>query len=238
MVAGLCVAALCVRLGFWQLDRLQQRRERNTVTQRALSLPVLHLRDSLPELFRHPDRYAYRRARAEGAYDSTTELVLRGRAFRGSPGVNLLTVLRVAPDTALLVNRGWVPSGDAATIDPRAYAEPGPRSVEGVLIVPPPRAGPVAPLTIRVGGTSLVSVARISLDSLEGVGAYALPPIYLPQLPTRAGEDALPRRLPLPETGSGPHLGYAIQWFSFAAIAVGGLALLLRRALAASRSGR
>lgn len=43
------------------------------------------------------------------------------------------------------------------------------------------------------------------------------------------GETDLPIVPPRPGPESGPHLGYAIQWFSFAAIAAGGYALLLRR---------
>jgi surfeit locus 1 family protein len=39
----------------------------------------------------------------------------------------------------------------------------------------------------------------------------------------------LPRRLPAPTLDEGPHIGYAIQWFSFAAIAVIGWIVLLGR---------
>jgi cytochrome oxidase assembly protein ShyY1 len=40
---------------------------------------------------------------------------------------------------------------------------------------------------------------------------------------------ARPARMNLPRLDEGPHLGYAIQWFSFAAIAVIGVTLLLRQ---------
>jgi surfeit locus 1 family protein len=39
----------------------------------------------------------------------------------------------------------------------------------------------------------------------------------------------LPRRLPPPELTNGPHLSYAIQWFSFAAIVLIGSFTLFRR---------
>ena len=39
--------------------------------------------------------------------------------------------------------------------------------------------------------------------------------------------DSTPARLPLPPLDEGPHLSYAFQWFSFAAIALGGLGIVL-----------
>jgi cytochrome oxidase assembly protein ShyY1 len=43
-------------------------------------------------------------------------------------------------------------------------------------------------------------------------------------------EGSLPERVPLPAVDDpGPHLPYAVQWYSFAAIALGGFVLLLRR---------
>ena len=42
----------------------------------------------------------------------------------------------------------------------------------------------------------------------------------------------LPRIPPAPAPEAGPHLGYAIQWFFFAGVAIVGYALLLRRRLA------
>jgi cytochrome oxidase assembly protein ShyY1 len=41
--------------------------------------------------------------------------------------------------------------------------------------------------------------------------------------------DQFPRRVELPPLDDGPHLSYAIQWFAFATIAVGGAVLWLRK---------
>ena len=51
-----------------------------------------------------------------------------------------------------------------------------------------------------------------------------------------ARSDAVPRRLPLPVVDAGSHKSYAIQWFSFAAIAVAGGLLLFRRSIVADRT--
>ena len=49
---------------------------------------------------------------------------MTGRTRSGSPGVHILTPLRIPEsDTALLVNRGWVYSPDARTVDLTRWRE-------------------------------------------------------------------------------------------------------------------
>jgi cytochrome oxidase assembly protein ShyY1 len=56
---------------------------------------------------------------------------------------------------------------------------------------------------------------------------FPLPLQLAGQTPPQPG--ALPIPVPLPALSEGPHLSYAIQWFSFATIALVGAAILLRR---------
>jgi surfeit locus 1 family protein len=217
-----------VRLGFWQLDRLDQRRARNASLTRAMALPVLELRDSAALVLAAPDSYLYRRVRVRGSYDAAREVVLRGRTDGGNPGVHLVAPLVFAADTAVMVNRGWVPAPDAVSVDPRAHAEPGEREVVGILVAAP-ATDDAAPLDREVAGTRVHTFARLPLASLRASTPGALLPLYVQQLSGSPPPDSLPRRVPLPPPGEGPHLGYAVQWFSFAAIALIGLAVLLAR---------
>jgi surfeit locus 1 family protein len=59
---------------------------------------------------------------------------------------------------------------------------------------------------------------------------FRLLPVYLQlseQDPPQV--EGLPAPAPLPELSEGPHLGYALQWFAFATIALVGYVVLLRR---------
>ena len=219
---GLAVAGVCARLGAWQLDRLEERRVRNAELEAALALPVLELRDSLAALFSAPERYLNRRVRLRGSYDPAGQVVLRGRVDGGRPGVHLVTPLVVAGDTAVMVNRGWIPSPDGATVDPAPFGTPGALELEG-LVMPAPDT--------RDGDPARATFARLPLDSLRAASARPLLPVYVQRLPHEIPADTLPRAVPVPSLDEGPHLGYAVQWFSFAAIALIGLALLLRRGL-------
>src|SRR5439155_18913889 len=63
VVSAVLVAAVCVRLGIWQLDRLHQRRARNAAWAARLALPPLTVTGSTPA-----DSARERRVQARGVY--------------------------------------------------------------------------------------------------------------------------------------------------------------------------
>ena len=213
----LVVAATCVRLGFWQLHRLAERRARNAlVATRMAATPVL-----LERFGDDTVGLTFRRAAARGRFDNERTIVWAGRSFLGDPGVYVLTPLIFPDGGALLVNRGWLPSPDAATVDLAPYRVGGTMDVRGILVPFPPARPDADTLRRRV---------RYHLDR-AGVAAsmpYALEPLML-QLTPGSPAQARPRPIPAPALDEGPHLSYAVQWFSFALIGiVGWIALLLR----------
>src|SRR5688500_18468087 len=104
------VAAVCARLGLWQLDRLRERRAANAAASAKRTLPpvILGATESADSTL------IDRRVVAAGRYDHTHDLVLRGQVYQGVPGVHIVTPLRVeGMETVVLVNRGFVPTPDA-----------------------------------------------------------------------------------------------------------------------------
>ena len=195
-VFALVVAVACVRLGFWQLDRLGQRRARNAIVAARLALPPLAVGRGTA-----PDSARQRRLIARGVYDYAGELISPGKSFDGTPGVALVTPLRLEDGSAVFVDRGWVPSPDARRVDQSLYREADTATVEGIgseeYDVSPVIPSPVVPFILRETGT--------------------------------AAPRGLPRRWPAPVLDDGPHLSYAVQWFSFALIIVVGTGALLRK---------
>jgi surfeit locus 1 family protein len=226
----LVIAAVCIRLGFWQLDRQEQRDELNRALAAALQEPPLDLGAAEMEaVLADPEAHLYRRVRVEGTFDASREVVLRGRALDGNPGVNLVTPLLLREGSvAVLVNRGWVRSPDASTVDPEAHAEPGLRVVEGVL-QPLPRGGDTREAVLEVNGRPVRTAMRLDGSDPRFTGTATLFPLLVQQVGTGSdpGTVGTPTRLPAPRIDRGPHLGYAVQWFSFAAIAVLGFGLML-----------
>jgi surfeit locus 1 family protein len=199
IVVAILVAIGCVLLALWQLERLGQRRARNNVLAARLALTPLQVQRAGDVT---ADNARQRRVVAHGVYDFSAERTWPGRSFEGTPGVALVTPLRLADGSAVLVDRGWVPSPDAFHVDHTLYREPDTATVTGVALIPPRGRGDVTvvgflPFVIQAGGPD----------------------------PTRG----LPRRWPPPVFDDGPHLSYAIQWFSFALIALVGTAVLIRK---------
>jgi len=212
LAVALLVAAACIRLGVWQVDRLHQRRERNAVLLEARARPPLEVEGSLTAAAARD-----RRLQARGVYDYARERLWRARSYQGVPGVDLVTPLRLADGAAVLVDRGWAPSPDAYHVDQPAYREGDSAVVLGLGMLGPRARGDVDPARLR--------------DSLP----YPLLPFVLQQFPsdspTAPRSAAVLRRWPIPELSDGPHLSYAIQWFSFAVIiVVGSVALARKRA--------
>ena len=220
-------AAACLRLGLWQLDRLQERRAENRVAHAARSLPEVELSG------RADSALAHRRVRATGSYDPERELVLRGQAHREEPGVLLVTPLRIRGESlGVLVLRGFVPSPDAVTVEHSPPAEAGQVTVHGIALPLGEREDEGGLLERAGKGATWKGLDR---SAIEARLPYPLADVYLMQLPD-SSLAAAPRRIEPPALDDGPHLSYAIQWFAFAVIAlVGAAALFGRRGSAARR---
>lgn len=225
------VAGVCVRLGLWQLDRLAERRGQGSLTMARLSSPPVKPLD-LPAT---PAAARYRRVRVSGTFDFDHEIVLSGRTRQGAPGVHLLTPLRMtggedgeatgAPH-AILVNRGWVYSPDASFVERGRWMEPERATLDAYVEVFPP-SGNMDPRSLNDSRVW----RRLDRERLAAALPYRLAPYYLVALEQSApgGGARTPVRLPLPLVDEGPHKSYAIQWFSFAIIAIVGVAALIAR---------
>jgi surfeit locus 1 family protein len=218
LVAGfLLVAAVCARLGVWQVSRLRERRAANAVALAARSAPVIQLNG------RSLDRSSLnRRVIVHGRYDPDHEIVLRGREYRGVPGVEIVSpLLQRTGDTAILVNRGFLPAPDAVSADPRPVRESGLVEVEGIILALDSTGG--APL--HRGETT--TWFRLDRRAISKALPYPIAPVYIRQAPDSA-LPAFPRRLDPPPLDDGPHLSYAIQWFAFTLIALVFAGIMLR----------
>ena len=216
VAAALLAAALFVRLGFWQLDRLGQRRARNQILASRIGAP--------PTPWSDTSAIRYRRVRVSGVPDYEREIVLAGRSRRGSPGVNLVTPVRLpGSDTAVLVNRGWVYSPDAARVDHRRWREGDTLTVEGYVEAftePGPGDLPAHQRLAR----------RLSYEAVSARFPYPVAGAYVVAVDTATdGRSAAPTRSGIPTPDEGPHFGYALQWFAFAAIAVVGAGIAVAK---------
>lgn len=229
----LLIATLCVLLGVWQLARLSEKHDTNITLRRnahVAAVPVgalLRPADDGPPPGR--TQVQFRQATASGTFDGNHQSLLRNQTINGATGYLVITPLRTAGAT-LLVVRGFI-TGPSATVS-----------------APPPPSGPVS-VTTRLWPTSTTpdkaaqlphgqvesinateQAARLDGQVLDGYG------ILLPGQTGTAGLVAVPPPDLSNPAGGVPeiqHLAYVIQWFLFA-----GLALAAPVVMARAEAGR
>ncbi len=208
VIAGVYVL---IRLGFWQLDRLEQRRELNQYIvsrwdQEPFDLNNNPLPADLSEL-------GYRRVQLTGDFDYANQIVLKNQFRNDAPGVNLVTPLRLADGRAILVARGWVPLSGATPDTWPQYEETSDGPIVGMIQASQLLPGSTPPTEPQT------EWFRLDIDAIQQQMPYQLMPGFFKQLPEPGrGYAALPYRdIPF-EISEGNHLNYAIQWFIFSAI--------------------
>jgi surfeit locus 1 family protein len=219
-IVAVSLAAIFVSLGFWQLRRLSARRDVNTMLAARRAAPEVEL-DSLP---RDTASAHFRRVHVRGSYDHPQEIILTLRGRNGSPGVNIFTpLLQPRKDTIVLVNRGWVYAPDGITVDTKPWREADTLNGTGYIETFPTK-GPFEP----PNPARPRSFRRLNRSDIQKVFPYPIANYYV-VLTDSAESSSVPPRVEAPPLDEGSHRNYAIQWFSFAAIAVGGLVIFLRR---------
>jgi cytochrome oxidase assembly protein ShyY1 len=224
LILILAIAAGCISLGFWQLRRLDEAEEARRRRAERMDMPVEPLTAELAS-----SDAGDRRVEAAGRYDAERQIVLEARSYRGRSGRHLLTPLRLDDGTAVIVDRGWIPTGT----DPSSAAPPTGRTAVAGLLLPGERRGSLAG---KRGLSASRVLVRIDLDAIGGSVPYEVLPLWLLLEKQDPAPGELPVPAPLPKHDDPPHLSYAIQWFLFATIALVGYAALVRRE-ARERSG-
>lgn len=214
LVPTLAVVALLpilVSLGFWQLDRAEQKRALTASLEAGKSAAAIDLNRERPDF----DAARYRRAVAAGSFDPSHQILVENQVRDGRPGFEVLTPLRLdGRDEAVLVARGWIPADPSGAAAAELGVEDAPRAITGVI-----DAGPSVGL--RIGEPAVTDdwprrVAYIDYDYLGQALPYPIRP-YLVRLDPDAPQGFRRDWRPVEEMGPERHVGYAVQWFALAA---------------------
>jgi surfeit locus 1 family protein len=215
-VAAVLVAALCTRLGLWQLDRAAQKLALQARIEARGAMPPLANAELTARSQDAAAQYD-RRAVVRGTWVPAATVFLDNRQMGGVPGFYVVTPLRLEGRTeALAIERGWVPRDfrDRSALPP--FPTPaGTVAIEGRVAPPPARLyafGPEASGPIR---------QNLDLGAYAGETGVPLLPLSLLQTGPAAAGEILKRDWPAPALDVQKHYGYAGQWFIFAALTVG-----------------
>jgi len=212
-LTALAVAALfavaCVFLGRWQWHRHEDkaaRAERINSHYNASPVPLSRAMPG-PDVSL-PGAQDWTLVSATGRYAAQSLMLVRNRPNNGVFGYEVVVPLELADGNSLLVDRGWIPNGPSAAEPSAVPATPaGDIAVTGWLRVGEPSLGRQMP-TGRLASINLVEARAQTGATLYG--AYLI-------LRAEAGPPGKhivrPEALEKPDTGEGPHLAYALQWW-------------------------
>jgi surfeit locus 1 family protein len=156
-------------------------------------------------------------------------VLIRGRSLDDRPGSWVVVPLELGDGRVVAVNRGWVSNDGRYTAVPEQYEVPeGEVDLTG-LLHPTQTRGTLGASDPDGGVVS--SLARIDLARLDQQVEGDVLPVWLQVTEPEAGApDPSPTVLDPPDVDDeGSHMSYAVQWFTFAAIAGLGYPLILRR---------
>ncbi|MBX6386269.1 MAG: SURF1 family protein [Microbispora sp.] len=223
-------------LGRWQWGRFEERSAQSArITANLAASPV-----PLDRLDRPggsvPERDMYRLVTVTGRYDPAHELAVRRRTLNSRVGFYVITPL-VTPQGAVLVNRGWVPAGATADTPPQVPAPPaGEVTVTGRLR--PAETEDNTGIRNRPG-LPAGQILLIDTPAIAKGLPYAVYGGFVELTAQQPQAGDAPEPLPPPDVGGGGglNLAYAVQWWLFIGIAVGGWVLLARREARDLRTG-
>jgi len=235
LLVPLALAAAFGRLGVWQLERRAERRAVNL----RLAERLAETAADVAALGGDTANGRYRRVHATGAFLYDRELTLAARAREGSPGVHLLTPLRITTsNTVVVVDRGWVYSPDAKSVDRARWREVDHARLEGwaeTWSQDCPGMGSGTGIPTVCGDTATRTLRRLDRAVAEVLVGLPVAPYLLVQTSdSMLRADSVPARAGTPVLDEGPHLGYALQWFTFAALALVAAAVFAARSRSAA----
>jgi len=209
-VAMLIVVPLFTALGAWQLDRAETKGDLRAELAARWDLPAIAL-PAAPVW----SALEHRRVTLSGRFVADRQFIINDRVRQGRRGVHVVTPLQTTDGHELLVNRGWVADSTAADRPPEQTV-----TLTGRVALPLPPAlelGPAAP------ANDPWTAPWSRLDPMGYAVVAGVDPLPAALMLDPDQPHGFARDWPRPTGGLAPslHIGYALQWFAFAALAAG-----------------
>ncbi|HTQ73902.1 MAG TPA: SURF1 family protein [Burkholderiales bacterium] len=207
-LAATAFIASTIALGDWQTRRAEEKLAAGRMLDEATRGPVLQV----PSARAEAAPFERRRVAARGVLIARDTLFLDNKVLHGSAGYQVVTPLRPeGGGTHVLIVRGWIAAGDRSRL-PDVPTPAGVQTIEGLAVVPSARFLELAP---EVASGRLRQNLVLSREE-KNLG-ITLQPFVIEQ--TSEANDGLVRAWERSDTGVERHRSYALQWYSFAALA-------------------
>jgi cytochrome oxidase assembly protein ShyY1 len=253
VVLAVVLAVVCSLLGRWQWNRHTARDAVIAQIESSYGADPVPLSELLADpTAALPADDVWRPVSVVGHYAADATALLRNRPINGQAGFHVLVPFIVTGPTAdptadptsgqsegtrravLVVDRGWVPTGQSSD---RPDALPAPPDGTVEIVVRLRADEPVSVRDAPRGEVQAISVDQvltaggIAPGTVDAYAAYGALSTEQSRVPDDVGV------LPKPSIDPGSHLSYAFQWWTFALGSLIGFSILARRELHESDPG-
>lgn len=213
----LSIISLCITLGFWQLERSNEKARMLEQIRQGYQQPASaqQMADAIEQ-----ERVAnYSHYYLRGRFHPEYSFILDNRTYQGRAGYHLLTLFELLPDTLatdqsqwILINRGWIAAPRLRSERPTYQTPQGIHQLQVQLVQPHP-----VDKTEQLDLKWPVRIQWLDLHQLSGLTEksllqYEFRLIDAHQPGVQIAQPAAPALLPA------QHTGYAVQWFSLAGV--------------------
>ena len=209
-ITTLLLLPLLMSLGFWQLDRAEQKRAlQHDFASRPLAQPL-----GLADLQKDKD-IRYYAITLRGHY-SNQIILLDNKIIKGKVGFDVLTpFVPINSSKSILINRGWIPRGQNRQDMPTIPDVEGQQTINGVIYVPPKRMLTLTQQTFEQPAPNIMITQTPNIPLLANKLKHRLYPVIV--LLSPKAENGFVREWNPVTITPYKHLGYAVQWFALAA---------------------
>lgn len=204
------VAGLFMRLGFWQLQRAEEKRNM-LATQHAMTIqkPVSwKISDSMPE--------QYQLLKIEGKFLPPI-LLLDNQHIHHQFGYDVISPLLLADGRVVLVDRGWVSGDVSRQTFPEVSLSTGTIKLVGSVFYPSSKTWVLGPSLEQIKS----DLAIIELFDMSLISQFLHKSVYpfIIRL-GREEQNGFTRKWPVVAMLPERHVAYALQWFALALVVV------------------
>jgi surfeit locus 1 family protein len=216
------LAAIAISLGIWQLGRAAEKRAIIDAGVNRVSAMKIGQQGASWAPALTSAELDQQQVTLDGRWLIAQSIALDNRSLDGRFGVHVLTPLQLADGSVVWVNRGWMPSRPGQSQAPPLPRVPDAASLSGVAQASVMRRMELSSDAAALRASNLwqnfdwdAAAARLAQAGLESRRVW-------PVIVWQSGEnaDGLIRRIPQVSNDPPKHLGYALQWFLMAVVAL------------------
>ncbi len=198
----------------WQWNKAAAKEARQTLLDtRASESPV-----QLSAQTADAESLRFRRVTVRGHYEPQYQILIDNRVHQERAGYHVITPLRIdGSEVRVLVNRGWISANGTRQI-PGVETPTEAVELQATAIVPGTRFFTLAPEPAGSGWQPVWQ--NLDLARYRQAVDFSLHPVVL-QLNPQSSGGGFVRDWPRPDERIERHIGYAWQWFGFAAATIG-----------------